>query len=816
MSDAVPRSAPPLRHWLVVDMSVGVAGGYCTKILADGGADVWKVEEPEGDPLRRWTASGTELAPGEDGALFRFLAAGKHSVVVDRSRRHDLEDLHQLLAQADVVVWAPGSSLAECQELRPGALLRTHPHLAVVAISPFGLEGPWHDRPATELTLQAWAGGIFGLGRGDPERAPVQVGGSVGSWLAGAFGAVGAMVAGRRAMDGEHGELVDVSVLEALALCLTYYPVTYLDSLGRPFRGKRSVVTPGVGMAKDGMVAVGVGTGQQWLDFCVLVGHPEWMEDASLFRDRAHLAPVIDQWFGERTVGEIEELARAFRLPHSVIGNGANLPHLDHFEARQSFVEHPGAAFLQPRPPYRTDPDLLRPLGRAPALGADTAAERPRRPPRQPAPDRRHVEAGGAEPGSFELPFRGLRIVDLTAFWAGPLCSHVLAMLGAEVIHVESTTRPDGTRMLGAPMSVETWWERSPIFAAINTDKKSLTVDFHEPRGMEVLRSLIATADVVIENFTPRVLEQVGLDCAALRALREDLVVVRMPGFGLDGPWRDNAAFAYTIEDASGLTWLTGYPDQKPLEPYCIGDPNAAVHALAGLLLALENRRQTGEGACVEAAMVDAAINITAEQVIEHSAYGKLLERTGNRGPGAAPQNIYRSAQQSPREDSDTWVAISVESDDQWDRLVEALGSPHWAVDESLRSMQGRKEHHDVIDQHLGAWCAARSSDEIVSTLWSAGVPVAKVMLPHEQGEVPQLQARGYFEEVEHPVLGRARYSTLPARFSSGPRRLHRRHAPLLGEHNHEILASLGLSDEEIAKLEEDGVIGRVPVQGGA
>ena len=404
----------------------------------------------------------------------------------------------------------------------------------------------------------------------------------------------------------------------------------------------------------------------------------------------------------------------------------------------------------------------------------------------------------------------------MTAFWAGPSCTHPLAMLGAEVIHIESTARLDGTRMLGAPMTEEQWWERSPIFSGLNTSKKSLTLDFGSGSGMAVLRRLIATADVIVENYTPRVLDTAGLSFEAVRAIRPDVIMVRMPGFGLDGPWRDNAAFAYTIEDASGLTWMTGYPDQKPLEPYCVGDPNGGVHGLAGLLLALEHRRRTGEGVAVEAAMIDAAVNVTSEQVIEYSAYGALLERAGNRGPAAAPQGLYRTSDRDERGGDDCWVAIAVASDEQWAALTGALGAPDWSRDPDLATAPGRVQRQDDIDRRLAAWCAPRTGDEIVEHLWPAGVPVAKVVQPHRQGDLPPLQARGFFEVVDHPVSGVARHSTLPFRLSSGPERLHRRHAPLLGEHNVEVLSGLGLTGEEIAGLESDGVIGRAPAGAGS
>ena len=610
-----------------------------------------------------------------------------------------------------------------------------------VSITPFGLEGPWADRPATEFTLQAWSGGIIGLGRGSPDRPPICVGGNVGEYLTGVYAAIGAMVAAP-------GDLVDVSMLEVMALCLTYYPVTYFDMVGRPMRAGRSLLTPDVETTRDGLVGVGTGTGQQWLDFCVMVGHPEWTEDRKLIGNHAHLAPVIAEWMAQHTTAEVLELADAFRVPHAPIGNGATIPETDHFIERGSIVD--GA----PGPPYRI---TTSPSGAAPA----------------------------------DLPLRGLRVLDLTAFWAGPLCTHVLAMLGAEVIHVESTKRPDGTRMLaGLRFSEPDWWEQSGIFAGLNTNKKSVTLDLATDRGRELLRELLATCDVLVENFTPRVLEQLGLDWDGARAIKPDLVMVRMPGFGLDGPWRDKPAFAFIIEDAAGLTWMTGYPDANPISPYCVGDSNAGLHALVGLLQALEHRRRTGDGVHVEAAMVDAALNIATDQLTEYARTGRLLQRNGNRGGDEVLlQNLYATA-----DGDDAWVAISVVTEDQLRVLAEVVGD-------------------DLRDDTIAAWCATRTGDEIVKVLWDAGVPVAKVLQPHEQPQLDQLQYRGFFEEVDHPVAGVARHSTLPMRFSSRAAPFHTRHAPLLGEHNDEVLRALGVSDEDLASLDADGVIGRAPAR---
>ena len=784
----------PLSGYTVVDLSSGIAGNYCTKLLADGGADVIKVEAPQGDPLRRWSASGAEIPASGDGALFHFLAGGKRSVIAEP----DL--LERLLGSADAVVWSPESDVS------PRDLHHRYPHLVVTAITPFGLDGPWHDRPATEFTLQAWSGGAIGIGRGSQDRAPVHVGGQVGEWVTGAYAAAMTQAFRMRALRDGHGELIDVSALEAQILCLTYYPVTYFETLGRPWRTERRPTVPGVAEAADGLVALGCGTAQQWHDLCAMSGHEEWIdEDTTLtITEQANLhAEELYAWLRDQNVDDVRDLASAFRIPNSPVGNGANVTEMDHFVERGAFVRNPHG-FIQPAHPYRIGGVSLRPPSAAPALGGHTAevaaeAPAPRRAPADP-PDR------------DRLPFSGLRVLDMTTFWAGPSCTHILGMLGAEVIHLESTARPDGTRLIaGIPASEELWWERSPIFSALNTNKLGLTLDFQTDQGRDVLRRLIATCDVVVENFTPRVIDQIGLDFESVRQMRDGIIMLRMPGFGLNGPWRDNPAFAYIIEDATGLSWLTGFPDRTPFEPYSVGDPNAGIHALNALLLALEHHRRTGQAVLVESAMADAALNIAAEQVIEFSAYGALLQRDGNRGPAAAPQNIYRCADIDEFGRPDSWVAVAVATDAHWTALRDALGAPEWTAAEALTTHAGRVAQHDLIDERLADWCATRSADDIVETLWPAGVPVAKVMQPHRQTELPQLQHRRFFEYVGHPVNPPAPHSTLPIALSRGPAEFHRAAAPMLGEHNHELLAQLGLTPEDIAVLEDLGVIGTEP-----
>ena len=345
---------PPLAGYKVVELSTGIAGAYCTKLLADGGADIIKVEPPEGDPLRAWSASGSVISPGSDGALFGFLAGSKHSVVADPDLDDDVELTDRLLAAADAVVWSPGSQLVESQSFTPAAIHRRHPHLTVLSITPFGLAGPWRDREATEFTLQAWSGGIVGLGRGAPDRAPVFVGGQVGEYMAGVYASAALLTSRYHQIKGAPGQLVDLSMLEAQILCLTYYPVTYFEMLGRPWRDARRLTVPGVARAKDGLVDLGCGTAQQWFDLCAMVGHPEWIDEESplTITEQANIhADDIYAWVESNTVDDIRELATAFRIPNAPVANGANVTSVDHFRERDSFVRNPRDGLPAAGPP---------------------------------------------------------------------------------------------------------------------------------------------------------------------------------------------------------------------------------------------------------------------------------------------------------------------------------------------------------------------------------------------------------------------------------------------------------------------------------
>src|SRR5829696_8330946 len=791
----------PLSGVQVVDLSSGLAGAYCAKLLADGGADVVKVEDASGDPLRRVVECGEPVGT-DDGALFRFLCASSDSVL------GDVALARQLVARADIVVWSSGTTIADDPECAPRALHRDRADLVVVALSPFGLDGPWDHRPTTDFTRQALCGGH--VQRGTPTRAPLMCGGAPGEWAAATYGAIGALAARRRVTAGGPGDLVDVAALDALMYSQPLYPVTWFQIAGAPFRPRRSSQLPSVHPTADGWVSLQTTTGQQWLDFCVLVGCDDWLADEEMARGthrtlhRDEIEPVIDAWTLARPTAEIVELATALRIPVAEVGNGANLPHFDHLVDRGAFAVNPHG-FTQPAVPYRLGGDATpRPFGTAPSPGRDTE---------------RHRERVAATPArdsvstpTTSLPLDGTRVLDLTAFWAGPLIGHACAILGAEVIHVESTKQPDGIRCnTTRPMSEPRWWEWCPLFQGSNTNKLDLAVELDTARGRELFLDLVAVSDVVIDNFSPRVLDQLGLDQDVLLAVNQRLIVVRAPGYGVDGPWRERLAYAPTIEAQAGIAWTTGFPDRGPEPPSGIADALGGAHATFALLLALDYRDHTGRGMFLECPMVGASLNLAAQQAVEHSAYGRLLERRGNRSATCIPQGVYRTADVDPDGTQDRWVAISVATDDQWRALAVALG----IEDDGLVTRDQRRAQEDEIDTTIAAWCSTRASDEIVPALSGAGVPCEPVVRAHEHDQLAPVVARRLFERVDHPVTGAADYIGAPFRLTNGPRAHHRTRSPLLGEHNREVLTRiLGLTDTDVDRLEADGVIGDVVVGG--
>ena len=757
----------------VLDCTDGIAGPYCSKLLADAGADVVNVE------------SGVEpLRLRGSGALFEFLNASKRSV-----RQGD-----GLVPQADVIVSQRPSDVDRWRRVNRTAV--------IVTITPFGREGPWADRPWTEFTLQA-ACGSTGQ-RGLPERPPLAAGGQIGEWAAGTFAAVATLAAHREARRSGQGEDVDVAIFDCMVVTMATYPSVFASFLGwPPSRGTgRTVEVPSIEPTSDGYFVVTTNSAQQFQDFLVMIGRPDLMEDHELaqvakrFARRGEFLQAVRHHTTSRTTADALEEAAQFRLPAAPVLDAAGVLGFEQFRDRDVFVASSSGRFVQPRVPYRISGLATRAFSPAPSPGEHEGAIVW---PARPASD--HASPP-ASPREWQLPLAGTRVVDCTAWWAGPSATNVLAALGADVIKVESVGRPDQMRLVSARRPPEfQWWEWGPIFHAVNMGKRAVTFDLGREEGIDVFRRLLRTADVLLENYTPRVMDQFGLTWDSVHELNPELIMVRMPAFGLDGPWRDRTGFAQTMESVSGMAWRTGFADGPPTLVRGACDPIAGMHAVIATMLALLGRDHSGRGSHVESVMVDAALNVAAEQLVEFSASGEVMGRLGNRGPAAAPQGVYRCR------GDDRWVAIAVETDAQWSSLVRALGEPQGAPAEELQQAAGRHAHHDAIDRWLEAWTEAKDAQDVVDALSSSGVPAEVVIAARDIVHNPQLRFRSLFETEDHPVTGAHEVPMLPFRFAHVARWL-RLPSPSLGQHNDEVLTELGVDVEVREMLREKRVIG--------
>jgi crotonobetainyl-CoA:carnitine CoA-transferase CaiB-like acyl-CoA transferase len=388
----------------------------------------------------------------------------------------------------------------------------------------------------------------------------------------------------------------------------------------------------------------------------------------------------------------------------------------------------------------------------------------------------------------------------------GPYATQMLGDYGADVIKVESVQRPDGIRYSGGMRTdVDDWWEYGWVFHAMNTNKRSVTLDLGSGAGRDLFLKLAGGADVVIENFSPRVMDQFGLTADVLLKVNPKLVVARMPAFGLDGPWRDRVGFAPTMEQIAGLAWVTGLPEAPPVTPRGACDPLAGVHAAFAVLAALSFAERTGSGQQVELPMLETVLNATAIQAIESEVFGVTLGRRGNRGHGRSIQNLYRCAGE------DDWIAVTVRDDRQWRALVEVMGRPAWC-DDGLATVTGRCERADDVDRRLRDWFAGQSLDSTVERLAGAGVPAAPAVSPSLVTENPQLRERGFLETLDHASTGAGLYPCPPFAKLAGQDRWLLRPPPRLGEHNGEVLRDrCGLTDEDLAKLASSKVIGTRP-----
>jgi crotonobetainyl-CoA:carnitine CoA-transferase CaiB-like acyl-CoA transferase len=796
----------PFNQLLVVELAGSVAGSHAGKMFADLGARVVKIEPSAGDPRR---AEGEPL--DGMGTVFAALNTGKESVALDVHTATGATSLHQLLARADLVI---ESSAPE--PLHPVTADTNHPHLVRLFISPFGLSGPYAGFRSTAFTDYAISGHMYLNGESD--REPIQGAGRQPEYAAGTYGFIGAMVALQAREQTGRGQTVDVSHHEAMSSLHQWTTVRYTHGgfIQRRIGNRYDTTHPiTIYPCKDGHVAISPSAEAQGQRFLAVTGLGHLLEDPRFATGVARLnnADAFDEllmpWLMEHTVAEIVEICQTARIPAGPVPSMMELLEDEHLNARGFWRQVAGSSLRYPGPAFRMSGHewSLRP---PPRLGDSAESVLSTMGTTQQA-----SAATEPKPINGDGPLAGVRVLDLSRVWAGPLATRILGDFGADVIRVEAVGGhgprqvPDAvvqrSRRYPGNQAGERPWNREGMYNKFNRNKRAITLQLNTPQGKAIFERLVQQADIVIENYSPRVMPQLGLGYERLRELNPGIIYIGMPGYGWSGPCRDWVAYGTTLEPGAGLSSLMGYPDSGPYKSgVAWADPVAGLNAASALLVALWDRcaHPEGRGQAIELAQLEGMITFTGEEILAAQAHGYDGKRLGNRHPVHAPQGCY------PCAGEDRWIAITITDDAAWLALCEETG---FGASHAALGREQRMALDDTLDAKIAAWTATREQMELMHRLQARGVAACAVLDAKGMVEDPHLAARGFFVTITHPDAGIYPFPGQPVHLSETPATF-RRPAPGLGQHNREVLGGLlDMTDAELEELHAAGVIAEQP-----
>ncbi len=784
----------PLEDVVVIEATQGVAGAYAGRLYADLGARVIKMEPPGGDRLRRLGPFAGDVADPERGGLHLALDAGKESVVADLDTADGVARLRGLLAGADVLLESAGPGTMAARGLGAETLLWDHPWLVVGSHTPFGQDGPYAERATSEIVDYAMGGYLFFSG--SPEHHPLLVPGHQGELHAGMQLATGTLLALWHARQTGAGQHVDVSTFESMLNAHSWLTTWWTHEGEVQTRLPTTILR-----CADGHFF--------WFprpdpQVFALIERLDLMDDPrmqTVLGFRAAVQEVRDafeRWAAGRTKAEIYHTAQSMRIAVTPVNTAADLAASGQLAERGWWraVEHPLAGRLElPGPPWNFSDAHAGPVAPAPQLDADAAAPPPARARREPP----HPARGDAG------PLAGVRVLEVTANWAGPLAGRHLGDLGADVIKIELARRP-ATRALHPPGNQpwNTGYNRAGYFNLLNRNKRDLVLDLSSDEGRELFLRMVERADVVLENNSARVFPNLGLAYATLAERNPRIIMCSMSGMGGSGPEMHYLAYGSNVEASSGLVSQLGYGDG---DLYGTGsfyaDPICGTHGTIGIMAALMQRERTGRGQFIDMSLQESGIAFQVEAIMDYRLNGRVAGPANNRSRRIAPQGVYRSV------GDDCWLAIGVETDEQWRGLCAVLDRPDLA--RRYATVEARLAAHDAIDAAIEQWSVTLDHQRATRRLQDAGVPAGPVLANWEIVSDPHLFARGYFVDVVHADVGHYRWDGYPWRLSRTPGRVTRA-APLFGEHNEEVLRELaGCGEEQVVALHARGVIADVP-----
>jgi crotonobetainyl-CoA:carnitine CoA-transferase CaiB-like acyl-CoA transferase len=809
----------PLDGISVIQLGEGIAVGYCGALLAACGANVIQVEPPGGDSTRFLPPFAPDTGNPEASGMHTFLSAGKQSAVLDLDAPESLNVVRRLLDNADVVLDGLKPGRTDVLGLGHANIRHTNPKLNAVSLSWFGVDGPRRDWAGSDAVAQALTGFIYPIGA--KEGPPIIPGGFNAQITGGLTAFIAAMNALIGTLSGDPGAYVDVSIAEAQATYTETSGVRAAYDGARSTRNGLNIFAPTypqtIYPASDGWIGVTVLTPAQWRSCCELLGAPELIDDPRFrsanarYENANALDPCVVPLFRKRTALEWFHEGQARRIPLALVPTMEDMLALDHFQAREVLAtyEHPDIGkFTAATIPWKLGRTPLKRGGIAPRLGEHTELVRATVSSKDEtvAPEQIPIAAHNAG-----LPLRHLSIADFTMGWSGPLATRHLADMGAEVVKIEACKYPDwwrGWEYTAESVSAQEH-EKSPAFNQVNRNKLGVAIDLTRTEGRELALALIARADAVIENQATGVMAKLGLSYEDLREVNPQLVMLSLPAFGAEGPWAGYRGYGSTVEHGAGLPHLTGDEGGPPVQTHvAYGDACGGLNAVAALLVALFHRQRHNEGQRAEISQVECIMQLGVHGTICQGLLGKPPPRTGNRHPVYVPHGCF------PGADTDSWLIVSLTDDEQWPALAHTIERPDLAQDKTLATAAGRRCREDEIEKALTRWTTQRSVDAAMRTLQSVGVPAAVVQPASALGTDEGFLARGFWLDVDRAVVGSKPHPLAPWRYN-GNRTPIERPAPLLGEHNHLVLGSmLGRSDEAVARLERDGVIGTRPLVG--
>ncbi len=796
----------------VVECGQGVAAAFAAKLFALLGAEVIKVEPPQGDVTRLRGPFRTDTPDPDRSGMFIYLNSGKLGVTLDLGSAQDRERLHRLLDHADILLH--NVLLPDRGELglQSDALCRAHPQLVVVTVSPFGDSGPRAQWRGYELNA-FHAGGmasLIPLGSPFPELPPLKIYSNQAELMGGLHAAMVAAAAHWNRTHGGGGQAADVSMQECLAamleLSLLYY--TYNGSITSRVNTAYSNTVE----CSDGSALITVLDDPQWQRLVEVMGNPEWAHTEP-FSTRVKrginadaLRALMSDLWQEWKVADVCRAVQEARIPIAPLNRIEEVVNDPHLRARGIFVRLPTGTdgdpgVMAPGMPFKCSNLTPPEPARAPRLGEHNRAvfgngviAAAAQGSSAPAQHNRSNVAG---------PLAGVRVLDFTWVWAGPYCTLQLAHLGAEVMRVETAKRPCINRIIPPYADGKAGINRAGSFNQWNQGKRSLELDLTNPRAVEIICELVRHCDVVVENFAPGVLARMGLGYETLRQFKPDLVMLSVSGYGQFGPYRDYVSLGQQTAARAGMFWLTGYPDDAPRQiGISYADPVAGVFGAFGIISALLHRDRTGQGQYIDLSMWDTLEFMLAESVIEYDMTGKQPQRTGNHDRWIAPHQAYKALG-----DAEQWVTIVAPSDREWRRLCGAIGQPELANDPRFCTAEARKRNEAELDAIITQWTSTRARWEITETLQRAGVAAHPTLNNRDIATDRHLRERGFLVERDHPEIGQRTHAGIPWTMSGTPCRV-RAAAPLLGADTDSILSTLlGYSKEKIAQLRADGVL---------